>query len=128
MGIDFDYVFYVHRRDAGRFLTAVAELCDRRTSRSTTVLLPDGTAMIVPGTYGFADKQVVELAVAVADKSGRDLDLSLCFPVDEPLRVYRDVESDAAAVGRVWSDGTSRVALGYIYLAISGEWSILPDH
>ncbi|MFI1996905.1 hypothetical protein [Actinoplanes sp. NPDC020271] len=128
MGIDFDYEIYVHRRDVGRFLTAVSELCDRPTSRSTTMLLPDGTAVSLPCTYGFADKQVVELTVALADRSGRDFDLCLCFPVDEPLRAYRDVESDAAAVGRVWPDGSSRVALGYIYLRISGEWSILPDH
>jgi hypothetical protein len=121
MGIDFDYGFYVHRRDVGRFLTAVSELCDRSTSRSTTILLPDGTAVSLPGTYGFADKQVVELAAVVADRSGQDLDLSLCFPVDEPLRTYRDVESDAAAVGRVWPDGSSRVSLGYIYLSISAQ-------
>lgn len=89
MGIDFTYDFYVHRQYAGRFLTAVAELCDPQKSRWTNVLLPDGTSVRLPGTRGF----VSDKTVALADEG--DFDLSLCFPVDEPLRAYQD-ETDPA--------------------------------
>lgn len=120
MGIDFTYDFYVHRQHAGRFLTAVAELCDPQKSRWTNVLLPDGTSVRLPGTRGF----VSDKTVALADEG--DFDLSLCFPVDEPLRAYQD-ETDPA-VGQTWPDGSSRVMVGYIYLSIGDTYALLPDH
>ncbi|MGW6928598.1 hypothetical protein ACWGE0_00955 [Lentzea sp. NPDC054927] len=123
MGIDFNYEFYVHRRDARRFLTAVAELCDPQESRWTSVVLPDGTSVRLPGTHGFTSGKTVELALA--DPSEKNFDLSLCFPVDEPLRAYRDEETGA---DRTWPDAGSRVMVGYIYLSMSDTFAILPDH
>lgn len=126
MGIDFDYEFYVHQRDVRRFLTAVGELCDPQKSRWTNVVLPDGTSVRLPGTYGFTADRTVELTEA--DQAGRTFDLSLCFPVDEPLRAYRDDETDPAGADRTWPDGSSRVMMGYIYLSVSETFAILPDH
>ncbi|MET8758406.1 hypothetical protein [Lentzea sp. NPDC004782] len=123
MGIDFDYEFYVHRRDSGRFLEAVAELCDPQESRWTNVLLPDGGSVRLPGSHGF----VSDKTVAVANGLSESFDLSLCFPLDEPLRAYPD-EMDQADVTRTWPDGSSRVLVGYIYLTISDTRALLPDH
>lgn len=123
MGIDFDYEFYVHRRDTGRFLAAVAKFCDPHESRWTNVLLPDGESVRLPGSHGF----VSDKTVAVANGSRESFDLSLCFPLDEPLGAYRD-EMDQADVIRTWPDGSSRVVVGYVYLTISDTYALLPDH
>lgn len=120
MGIDFSYDFYVHRRDVHRFLTAAAELCDPQESRWTNVVLPDGTSVRMPGTHGFTSGTTVPLV-----KPGADFDLSLCFPVDEPLKAYRDEQE---LQERTWPDGSSRVAVGYIYLSAGDSFAILPDH
>lgn len=114
MGVDFDYEFHVHQRDARRFLTAVVELCDPSEPRWTNVLLPDGTSVELPGTHHVAGGATVELP----DPSGPDFDLSLCFPLDDPLRAYQD---------ETGSDG-SRVVLGYIYLSVSDAFAVLPEH
>ncbi|WP_143235510.1 hypothetical protein [Paractinoplanes atraurantiacus] len=116
MGIDFSYEFYVHRRDADVFLAEVAKLCDPELSRLTTILLPSGTSMTMPGTYGFIGDRAIELEVAAADRMGRSFDLSLSFPVDGPLRDYDDEEPGP------------RVTVGYIYLSVSDDHTILPDH
>ncbi|MGW6442454.1 hypothetical protein [Lentzea sp. NPDC055074] len=113
MGIDFDYEFHVHRRDVRRFLTAAAKLCDPQESRWTTVLLPDGTSMRLPGTHRFISGTTVELA-------GLNLDLSLCFPQDEPLRVHRAEETDQTE--------SAQVVIGYIYLSVSDTFAVLPEH
>lgn len=115
MGIDFDYEFHVHRRDSGRFLAAVAELCDPQGTRWTNVLLPDGGSVRLPGTHGFVSGKTV----AITDGARESFDLSLCFPVDEPLRAYQD-EMDL--------DRGGRVVVGYIYLTISDTHALLPDH
>lgn len=96
MGIDFSYDFYVPRHDVHRFLTAVAELCDPPEPRWTNVVLPGGT-----------------------------FDLSLCFPVDEPLRSYLD---DLPEAEQTWPDGSSRAVVGYVYLSVSETFAVLPDH
>jgi hypothetical protein len=49
VGIDYSFQVYVHRRDAGRLLAAVAALCDQGTNETTAVALPDGTSMTLPG-------------------------------------------------------------------------------
>lgn len=97
MGIEFNYDFYVHQRDVHRFLTAVAELCDPQKPRPMSVVPPEG------GSF----------------------DLSLCFPVDEPLRAYRDDQTD---LDRTWPDGSSRIMVGYIYLHVRDTVAVLPDH
>lgn len=121
MGIDFSYDFYVHRRDVRRFLTAVAELCDPQESRWTNVVLPDGTSLRLPGTRGFTSGTTAQLT---GQREG-DFDLSLCFPVDEPLTAYR---AEREGPERTWPDGSSRVAVGYIYLSAGDDFAILPDH
>ena len=121
MGIDFSYDFFVRRRDSRRFLTAVAELCDPQEPRWTIVALPDGTSVRLPGTHGFTSGTTVKLP----DQSGGTFDLSLCFPVDEPLQAYRD---DLEGVDRIWPDGSGRVMVGYVYLSVSDTFAILPDH
>lgn len=105
MGIDFHYNFYVHRREIRRFLTAVADLCDPQESRWTSVVLPGGTTVRLPGTHGFTSGKAVELAGV--DQSAESFDLSLRFPADEP--------------------GT-HVVMGYIYLTAGDTFAILPDH
>ncbi|XVU22283.1 hypothetical protein ACQPZJ_34115 [Actinoplanes sp. CA-054009] len=120
MGIDFSYDLYVHRRDADGFLAEVAKLCDPGLSRLTTILLPSGTSMTMPGAYGFIGDRAIELEVAAADRTGRSFGLSLSFPADGPLRDYEDPD-DGEEVG-------PRVTVGYIYLSVSDDYTIRPDH
>ncbi|XVV09489.1 hypothetical protein ACQP2X_32160 [Actinoplanes sp. CA-131856] len=116
MGIDFSYEFFVRRRDAGAFLTEVAKLGDPGAESSTTIVLPDGGSVTMPGTYGFIGDRAVELEVAAADRTGRSFDLTLSFPADGPLRDYDEEETGP------------RVEVGYIYLGVSDEHTVLPDH
>jgi hypothetical protein len=128
MGIDYSFQVYVHERDAGRLLTAVAALCDRREDRWTTVALTDRTSVTLPGTCRFEAGRTVELAVAVAGRDQSRFDLSLCFPQDGPLRGYRDGEIHHVDVERAWPDGTTRVVVGYVYLDVFDGSCLLPEH
>ncbi|MFC4072449.1 hypothetical protein [Actinoplanes subglobosus] len=117
MGIDFSYDFLVRPEDAGRFLAAVSTICDPEETRSTTVILPEGGEVRVPGTYRFAGDQTVELAKLLATG---DLDLSLLFPEDGPLLEYRADSYTPEKAGPVM--------VGYVYLRFyDGSW-LLPGH
>ena len=61
MGIDYSYVIHAHRRDSRRFVEALTEVCDRDHDRSTTALLPDGSAAKLPGTHRFVNGRTVPL-------------------------------------------------------------------
>lgn len=129
MGIDYSFQVYAPRGQAGRLLTAVAALCDPSRDERTTVIAPDGTALVLPGTYGWKAGQAVTLADVVAARNGSSFDLSLCFPQDEPLRAYRDgAATDHRDVGRAWPDGTARVLVALVYLSVFDGSSLLPDH
>ncbi|MGC9670686.1 hypothetical protein ACNTMW_29590 [Planosporangium sp. 12N6] len=128
MGIDYSYQVYVHRRDAGRLLTAVAALCDHHEDRRTTVALPDGTSVVLPCTYDYEAGRTVELADVVAGRGTPSFDLSLVFPPDGPLREYHDDKGDNANVARAWPDGTTRVMVGYVYLMVFDGSSLFPEH
>jgi hypothetical protein len=126
VGIDYSYQVYVHRRDAGRLLTAVAAMCDRSADEWTTVILPDGTSMVLPGLYGFKTGRVVDLAEVVEGRDRSDFGLSLCFPQDGPLGEYQDAKTHPADLARPWPDGTTRV--GLIYLMVFDGSALLPEH
>lgn len=117
MGIDYSFDVYVHRRAAGRLLTEVAALCDRRVEQArTTVVPPEGPPVVLPGTVGFESGRTVELAATEYPS----FDLSLCFPPDEPLRAYRDGDLDTY--------GTTRIMVGYVYLTVFDAARLLPGH
>ncbi|GHJ47352.1 hypothetical protein Cs7R123_46940 [Catellatospora sp. TT07R-123] len=128
MGIDYSFQVYVHRRDVGRLITAVAALCFRRETEWTTVALPDGTSVVLPATCRFEAGRTVDLTDVVAGRDRASFDLSLCFPQDGPLRAYRDDEAGHVDVACAWPDGTTRVRVGYVYLTVSDGSSLLPDH
>ncbi|GAA1809715.1 hypothetical protein GCM10009682_34210 [Luedemannella flava] len=110
MGIDYSFDVYVHRRDAGRLLAAVAALCDTsHGERRTTVALPDGTTVDLPATYGFKAGRTVELAEVVAGRDRSSFDMVLCFPQDDVLRRYRDDSTDVDVTSA--TSGQSRVFL-----------------
>jgi hypothetical protein len=128
MGIDYSFQVYVHQRDAGRLLTAVAAMCDRSSDEWTTAALPDGTSVVLPGTYGFKAGRVVELADVVAGRDRSDFGLSLCFPQDGPLGEYQNNKAHPVDVARAWPDGTTRVMVGLVYLMVFDGSSLLPEH
>ncbi|MGW4464811.1 hypothetical protein [Micromonospora sp. NPDC004704] len=128
MGIDYSFQVYVHRRDAGRLLTEVAGLCDPVEKRRTTLVLPDGTSVALPGTHDFEADRTVEPADMVAGRAGSSFDLSLCFPPDGPLLGYRDGGDRPAEVTCAWSDGTTWIMVGYVYLMVFDGGSVLPEH
>ncbi|WP_203836188.1 hypothetical protein [Winogradskya humida] len=108
MGIDYSYDVYVDGRDAGRFLTLVAALCDVR-DEFTTVVVPEGPAVHFPATVRFQGGEIVELATAVRP----EFDLSLCFPCDDRLQDYRDSYLDVVDNAR-----GDQIAVGYVYLSV----------
>ncbi|MFR9780723.1 hypothetical protein ACL02O_32345 [Micromonospora sp. MS34] len=129
MGIDYSFEVYVHHRDAAGLLTAVAALCERR-AQVTTVVLPGGTSVPLPGSYGFETGRTMTLADVVAGRHRSTFDLSLCFPQDDPLRGYRDDDVNRRNVdpARAWPDGSTRISVGYIYLSVFDGSSLLPEH
>jgi hypothetical protein len=129
VGIDYSFQVYVHRRDAGRLLTVVAALCDRREQDDRTVVaLPDGTSVVLPCTYGFKTGRVLELADVVAGGGSSSFDLALCFPQDGPLREYQNDGTHRVPAARAWPDGTTRVMVGLVYLMVFDGSALLPEH
>jgi hypothetical protein len=119
MGIDFSYDFLVRPENAARFLAGVAGICDPDVTSTTTVILADGESVRLPGSYGFADDQTVELATH--RDGGRAFDLALMFPEDGPLAEYRAGEDFLAG-------GSGPVTMAYVYLGVyDGAW-LLPGH
>jgi hypothetical protein len=129
MGIDYSYDFYVHPRDSGRFLIAVAQLCHPDSTGTTTVVVPDGEPVTLPGSHGFAAGGTVDLAGLVAT-GGRDFDLTLAFPADEPLRAYRDGRRPFGHPLTGWSRpaDSGPVRMGYIYLGVRDGSDMVPGH
>ncbi|MEV4810949.1 hypothetical protein [Micromonospora avicenniae] len=129
MGIDYTFQVYAHQRDARSLLDAVASLSDR-CAESTTVALPDGTSMALPGTYGFEAGRTVTLTDVVGGHGRSSFDLSLCFAQDGPLSAYRNdqIHKNGIDPARAWPDGTTRIAMGYIYLDVFDATALLPEH
>ncbi|GAA2378548.1 hypothetical protein [Dactylosporangium salmoneum] len=111
MGIDYSFQLYVHRNHIADLLTAVAALCDPNSDEQPTVIVPDGTLMRLPGTYGLSAGRTAVLADVVAGPDASSFDLSLCFPQDDRLRSYRDSAAADGDVRCVWPDGTTRVRI-----------------
>lgn len=129
MGIDYSYDFYVHQRDSGRFLSAVARLCHPDSTGSTTVVVPEGDPVTLPGSHGFVAGGTVDLAGLVAT-GGRDFDLTLAFPADEPLRAYRDDERPFGQPLAGWTRpaDSGPIRMGYIYLSVRDGSDMVPGH
>ncbi|MEV4639496.1 hypothetical protein AB0J80_19295 [Actinoplanes sp. NPDC049548] len=121
MGVDYSYQVYVPHRAVGRFLRNVAAL-SRNDGTGTTVLLPDGTEVLLPGTYGFEAGRTVEWADVIAASS---FDLSPCFPADAPLREFDAMYGGTA---HPWPDGTVRYSVAYTYLMVFDGSELLPEH
>jgi hypothetical protein len=124
MGLDYSYDIYVHRRDAGRLLAAVAQLCDWRYAGRMTIELPDGVSVEMP--CGDKDNgQTVRFADMGADTS-RILGLLPLFVEDGPLSELR--EQMGEGVLSVGPDGTRRVLVATTYLKVFDESRVIPDH
>ncbi|GAA4259459.1 hypothetical protein [Dactylosporangium darangshiense] len=129
MGIDYSFQLYVHRDHVVGFLAAVAALCDPHGDEQTTVIVPDGTVMRLPGSYGWKAGRTEVLTDVVADRYASSFDLSLCFPQDDRLRSYLDsAAADHRDVRCPWPDGTTRVRVALVYLGVSDGSSLLPEH
>ncbi|MCP3787524.1 hypothetical protein NLX85_29585 [Micromonospora sp. A3M-1-15] len=129
MGIDYSFEVYVRQHHAVDLLTAVAALCDSDQG-ATTVVLPGGTSVMLPGTYGYQTGRTVTLTDVVAGRDRSSFDLSLCFPQDGPLRGYRNdqIHNSVFDPARTWPDGSTRIAMGYIYLDVYDGSALLPEH
>jgi hypothetical protein len=128
MGIDYSFDVYVHQRDTYRFLTQVAALCDRHDGPWTTVVLPNNTSLRMPGTLRFEAGRTATLTDELEASHHLTFDLSLCFPQDDPLRGYRDDDLPRFDWTRVWPDGTTRIAMGLIYLSVFDGSALMPGH
>ncbi len=125
VGIDYSYDVYLHPRDAGRLLTAVATLCGSDHG-ATTVLLPDATSVTLPGRYGFEPGRTVRLAEVIAGREpGKSFDLAPRFVADATLRRYADGSDGDVSVG---ADGIARVKVAYTYLSVRKASELLPEH
>jgi hypothetical protein len=129
MGIDYSYDVYVHRRDSRRFLTAVAALCHPDSTETTTVIVPDGDPVTLPGGHAFTSGTTVDLAEIVATLGGT-FNLVFSFPADEPLRAYRDGRRPFGhpLVGWTRPADSGPVKMGLIYLGVYDGSDMVPEH
>jgi hypothetical protein len=128
MGIDYSFQLYVHRDHVAGFLATVGALCDPYGDEHTLVIVPGGTVMRLPGSYGWKAGRTVVLADVVEGRSA-SFDLSLCFPQDDRLRGYLDsAAADHRDLRCPWPDGTTRVLVALVYLGVSDGSALLPEH
>ncbi|WP_329367436.1 hypothetical protein OG896_20480 [Streptomyces sp. NBC_00669] len=117
MGLDYSYEIFVPARNVARTLAALAELAPR-TGRvpPLEVTLPGGVPLVVPFTSNFASEPVDCSAGGTLD-----LDTTIMFGVDDPVRAY--MEGGGRAPGPEpgpgpGPDGLGRAGIGYIYLTV----------
>ncbi|MEU3985675.1 hypothetical protein AB0F77_37375 [Streptomyces sp. NPDC026672] len=117
MGLIYSYDIYLPPRNVARLLADLAELAPpARAVPPLEVTLPGGDRLVLPFTSRFKSEPV-----DCSTSSRLELDMSLMFDVDDPLREY-------AQRNGLEPDAGGRIRIGYIYATIRFESDLHPGH
>ncbi|MFJ8884568.1 hypothetical protein ACIRJR_14345 [Streptomyces sp. NPDC102402] len=116
MGLIYSYDIYLRPRYVARALTALAGLAPPPRTPPLELTMPGGERLVLPFTSGFRSDPV-----DCSSNSVLELDTSLMFDLDDPLREYAETYGPEAE-----ADG--RVRIGYVYATIRFESFLHPGY
>lgn len=117
MGLIYSYDLYLRPQNVAKALANLSELAPpARAVPPLDVTLPGGERLLLPFTSNFKSEPV-----DCSTSSGLELDMSLMFDLDEPLRAY-------ARTGGPEPEADGRLQVGYVYATIRFESSLHPDY